>query len=84
MIDEQIQEVLDLLNSELHGSVDYNLFSKIFDAVATIDVPKGFKLVPVELSLESVKNLDERFTEMVLKDIEDYQELYKALISVAE
>ena len=48
MIDTQVQGVLDLLNSQLHSRVDYALFSQIFDAVANIDVPQGYKLVPLE------------------------------------
>ena len=48
MIDTQVQGVLDLLNSQLHSRVDYALFSQIFDAVANIDVPQGYKLVPVQ------------------------------------
>lgn len=54
MIEDQVQEVLDLLNSELHGRVDYTLFSKIFDAVGSIDIPKGYKLVPVEPTCEMI------------------------------
>ena len=44
-IDEQVQEVLDMLNQKLRGSVDYNLFSEIFDAVAVISVPNDKVLV---------------------------------------
>lgn len=44
----------------------------------------GYKLVPVELSTESIKKLDDRFIEVVVKDDEDYQDLYKAMIGAAE
>ena len=54
MIEDQVQEVLDLLNSELHGRLDYTLFSKIFDAVGSIDIPNDYKLVPVETTDEMI------------------------------
>lgn len=44
MID--IEEVLEMLNRELHGRIDYTLFSNIFDAVADI-VPEGYVVVKV-------------------------------------
>ena len=47
-------------------------------------VPEGFVLVPVELSIESIRNLDDKFIEVVLKDDEDYQDIYKAMIEAQE
>lgn len=45
VIDEQVQEVLDMLNLKLHGSVDYALFCEVFDAVAEISIPENKVLV---------------------------------------
>ena len=47
-------------------------------------VPEGFVLVPKELSIDAIKNLDDEFIEVVLKDDEDYQDIYKAMIEAQE
>ena len=60
MIEDQVQEVLDLLNSELHGRVDYALFSKIFDAVGSIDTPKGYVVVPVDKLMDCLYQISDR------------------------
>ena len=80
MIDIQVQEVLDMLNSQLHGRVDYNLFSQIFDEVASIGVPQGYKLVPVEAT-------DEMRMAAYTMDgdlVGDTSDIYKAMIGAVE
>ena len=81
MIDEQVQEVLDLLNSELHGRVDYTLFSKIFDAVAVIGTPEGVKLV-ADLPFATGEQLDRIADEYdIVRNIESDASLRNRILS---
>lgn len=81
VIENQVQEVLDLLNSKLHGSVDYSLFSEIFDAVASIEIPPDCKIVPVEPSEDMIMA---GCMEHGGYDVIDSKLIYKAMIDAIE
>ena len=92
MIDIQVQEVLDILNSQLHGRVDYSLFRQIFDEVASIGVPQGYKLVPVEKLEELKRDADRMISSAHLYQDEchiksfgrSFLHNYKAMIGAVE
>ena len=71
----------------MEGCSFTEIVERMFDELESAKaqaVPEGFVLVPVELSIESIRNLDDKFIEVVLKDDEDYQDIYKAMIEAQE
>ena len=56
----------------------------IWQAAKAQAVQEGFVLVPKELSIDAIKNLDDKFIEVILKDDGDYQDIYKAMIEAQE